>query len=435
MVSRSTSFAVFAALVALPMGRTTAQTYRFDGVADMDPQPVDTTDWFTSKNWGEAFGGTLLDPISPEIPDSGVRVEIQTSTFGVNAPEIHVGDALAQQVRIGREGGAGLLTMTGGTLTLNDATASNRFRVGSHDPENPSDPLETRNPGTFDMTGGTLTAPSLWVGSGSHGEMNFSGGTIVVNENLYMDWSFDANSILNVTGGTINVSGVMRMYRDSTFNFNGGELSITGTIELGSIDEEHPTPQTPNVSVTISDGIIVAGSSLRANGSVKLNGGILRAGSFQEFFSTAGSFKLNDGGTLQLRTSSESVAQVHTLISNGFIGTDSPQGTGAFQISVVNIAGTDFTQITLPDTGIDGDFDLDDDVDGVDFLIWQRGDRDATEYANWKANFGTANAVAGATGVPEPSSMIVALGLVLALRALPKTSKSCRYVEPTSGTW
>jgi hypothetical protein len=415
MRRRTSYFAAAAFLLTLPTARSYAQTetYRFDGVADSDPQPADTTDWFISQNWGE--GG--FDPIEPLIPDLDTRVEIQTSTLGVNAPEIRAGEAKAHQVRIGRTGGVGLMKMTGGSLELKQVVGfGNRFRVGSDDPEDPGLPVEQRNSGTFNMSGGTLTVPSLWIGSGSHGEMNLSGGTVAVRENLYMDWSFDAHSVLNMTGGTVNIAGVLRMFRNSTINLDGGDLHITGTAELGTTDEVQT--QTPDISMTITDGLMEAGGFLKVNGSVVLDGGILRAANFQEALST-GTVEVNEGGVLQLRNSQESVAAVMSLVSGGFITTSSPLGTSALQISVVNVAGTDFTQVTLPESGLQGDFDMDNDVDGQDFLVWQRqlgGNLDASDLADWKAGFGTMNQVAPLTQTPEPSSALLGLsaGAVLA---------------------
>jgi hypothetical protein len=91
-----------------------------------------------------------------------------------------------------------------------------------------------------------------------------------------------------------------------------------------------------------------------------------------------------------------------------------------FPLSSETLAGN--TQ--LPNTGLGlvagpgtgptakpGDFDLDGDVDGRDFLVWQRGGspnpRSAADLALWKTNFGTAVAAAGA--VPEPGSLVLAL--------------------------
>jgi hypothetical protein len=64
-----------------------------------------------------------------------------------------------------------------------------------------------------------------------------------------------------------------------------------------------------------------------------------------------------------------------------------------------------------------GDFDGDGDVDGRDFLRWQRGQSpsplSAGDLAQWKANYG-AGPLAAITSVPEPSSvLLIACGLVL----------------------
>lgn len=59
-----------------------------------------------------------------------------------------------------------------------------------------------------------------------------------------------------------------------------------------------------------------------------------------------------------------------------------------------------------------GDFDVDGDVDGADFLKWQRGESpnggDALELADWTSNFGATGLVSAASaGVPEPSTFVL----------------------------
>lgn len=67
--------------------------------------------------------------------------------------------------------------------------------------------------------------------------------------------------------------------------------------------------------------------------------------------------------------------------------------------------------------GDPGDFDGDSDVDGNDFLVWQRGGSPSplspADLATWKANFG-ASAVASAAAVPEPTSIGLACSAIVA---------------------
>jgi len=58
-------------------------------------------------------------------------------------------------------------------------------------------------------------------------------------------------------------------------------------------------------------------------------------------------------------------------------------------------------------SGTPGDFDADGDVDGNDFLTWQRTQGDASSLSDWETNFGTTSALSAAT-VPEPGSLLLA---------------------------
>jgi hypothetical protein len=72
--------------------------------------------------------------------------------------------------------------------------------------------------------------------------------------------------------------------------------------------------------------------------------------------------------------------------------------------------------------GNPGDFDGDGDVDGQDFLCWQRGDSlhpfDAADLADWRAYFGVGQISSGASSstIPEPAAWILlALGTTAAM--------------------
>lgn len=70
----------------------------------------------------------------------------------------------------------------------------------------------------------------------------------------------------------------------------------------------------------------------------------------------------------------------------------------------------DFDYSLVVAEGIPGDFDGDFDVDGRDFLIWQRGESttgplDAGDLEAWQLNYGTTGALSATTAVPEPASI------------------------------
>lgn len=81
--------------------------------------------------------------------------------------------------------------------------------------------------------------------------------------------------------------------------------------------------------------------------------------------------------------------------------------------------------------GAPGDFDVDGDVDGNDFLVWQRGETtpplDPGLLAAWKANFGSGGGgvvVAGA--VPEPASGLLLLSALIGIFATSRSALRLR---------
>jgi hypothetical protein len=79
-------------------------------------------------------------------------------------------------------------------------------------------------------------------------------------------------------------------------------------------------------------------------------------------------------------------------------------------------------RFTTPAAGAPGDFDGDDDVDGRDFLAWQRGGSptalSAGDLADWQNNYGeTPGLQASISAVPEPTSaiLVVVMGAAVAL--------------------
>jgi hypothetical protein len=103
------------------------------------------------------------------------------------------------------------------------------------------------------------------------------------------------------------------------------------------------------------------------------------------------------------------------LQANGLSGLDGAVFSDFF--TTMGTLGSDNYKLTSKLTsGTPGDFDVDGDVDGADFLRWQRGGSpnplSAGDLATWKANFGASATVAASAAVgavPEPSALFSAM--------------------------
>lgn len=66
-----------------------------------------------------------------------------------------------------------------------------------------------------------------------------------------------------------------------------------------------------------------------------------------------------------------------------------------------------------------GDFNGDGEIDGRDFLMWQRGESydplSNTDLAIWQAQYGTPPLTANSTAVPEPATLALCLALALSI--------------------
>lgn len=83
----------------------------------------------------------------------------------------------------------------------------------------------------------------------------------------------------------------------------------------------------------------------------------------------------------------------------------SPAGVQLYQFSLLLEA------VIVDPPNHPGDFDGDDDVDGRDFLVWQRGELtnpfSPLELADWHTNFGWVEGLTASHPVPEPMSLIL----------------------------
>jgi len=362
----------------------------------------------------------------------------------------------APSVIVGREiGSNGQYNIAGGSLAVAD-----ELQVGGS------------GTGTFDQTGlgSQVSAPSVIVGreSGSNGQYNIAAGSLAVTDELQVGSS--GIGAFNQTGGAVTVgridlggdqfiagvagSGVYQMSAgtlDTTAGFwqdaiapqpgGTGELDLAGTasaitdfLTVGDNLYAYPTVNPggqgtlsltgPNVSLTtlglwvgptgtLEFNAVLGISTILNNDSTHLMGGAL----------VLDLSNLSDNEHLVLIENTGLTGLVNGIFSGLPEGTSflDSSGTRRVTITYAGVAGLDgigndilLTNIVEEVPLLDGDFDGDGDVDGLDFLKWQRGKLasplSASDLADWEMNFGTATPLSAAsTVVPEPSTGMLLL--------------------------
>jgi hypothetical protein len=234
---------------------------------------------------------------------------------------------------------------------------------------------------------------------------------------------FDGHMFISTGSGNASVTSSVAEVNQVT----GAAMYLTGVPAPSGIDvyqfymADLSTTETGIDTLYVADTQSAAAGGLRkyslVSGAWVANGGVIGA--------PLGQFR---GLTGEVSGSSVNLYGVNSGGLYAFV--DSSGHNGAFNGTASLLAsapantlfkGVDFTPVA-PSTGPDGDLDGDDDTDGNDFLLWQRGQSpnplSAGDLADWEAGFGTATVAA--RPVPEPSAValvgLAAAGLMLASR-------------------
>jgi len=302
--------------------------------------------------------------------------------------------------------------------------------------------------------GATLTGGGTVTLSGSNARINDVGGGVetltIANQTIQGEGNIGVNTIdvINTAAGTIlaNVplgtltidtasvnfanDGALRVANDSTLNVVGdligsatAALSGNGTIVATGGDIDHAGQISPGAS----PGTLVLDANLVLQSTSSLLIEIAGTTPSTDFdvldiadaASLAGTLDIDLLGFLPSATDTFNILTAST-VSGVFSNAASTVITSEGHMFDVTYTGT---LVSLSNFVLAGDFDTDGDVDGFDFLEWQRGfgtDFDADDLADWEANFGTTAgsplAASSTTTVPEPGSLaLLAIGSVLLL--------------------
>ncbi len=250
--------------------------------------------------------------------------------------------------------------------------------------------------------------------SGQTAALDISGGWLDVADSLEIA-SLGADGAVNLSGGKLSTKTLLKG-TGGTFNFTGGTLSAE---TVGFDLENNGGTLAPGDSPGLT---MISGNYTQNSGSLAIEIGGTDPGVTFDRVEVAGFADLM--GTLDV-----------TLV-NGFTPTLGDNFGFLFASSGFN---TDFSSIDLPDIshlgldwqlnpggstlflevvagGLPGDFDNDGDVDGRDFLLWQRNPTIGA-LADWQANYDTGNLQANSFAVPEPTTGVTAI-IVSALIAI-----------------
>ena len=287
------------------------------------------------------------------------------------------GNALSQQV--GSLSGAGLVTTTndsgsaGATLTLAGESGTTDFAgqitttIGLNKTGASTQILSGNNTytGTTTVTGGTLLVNGDHTGGGDY---MVAGGT------LGGSGSVDA-SIMVESGGSVAPGNSAGMLTVDEIAFMTGS---TFEIEIGGL-----------TAGTEYDLLLASSTALGGDLAVSL----LDLGS--------GEF-VPDAASIFSILASTSLSGEFDNVANGE-RIDTAGGEGSFLVTYTGsmVQLSDFQLASLP-----GDFDLDGDVDGSDFLAWQRQGLGQEALEQWQHAYAGNSGIGATQSVPEPTILV-----------------------------
>jgi hypothetical protein len=256
----------------------------------------------------------------------------------------------------------------------------------------------------------------LATNAGDNATLNVTGGWIKV-EDAEHGLSDGATVIgdSNTASATLNLSGG-RLVTKSLLKGDGGTLNFTGGVLTAEVVGFDLLNQGGMIAPGEGMGaMLVMGDLMMENGVIEIEIAGNQLGQYDALLVDG---QLNAGGTMEI------LLEDYVPVSGdefSIFGFGSAVGDFSYVLptlseglfwdtSQVLTTGVLSVYADLPPTG---DFDNDGDVDGVDFLIWQRGESpnpfSPGDLAAWQQNYGNGP-LSQATAVPEPGALLVMVG-------------------------
>ncbi len=262
---------------------------------------------------------------------------------------------------------------------------------------------------------------------------------------------FKPSGSLNVTSTSTNLSlgtgfsktavasqGLGVMGEDLTFNY----YSVGGDVTLGQV-EYFGTQFLNDIALIVNTNSGLATLKNDTLQSIAIDGytlvsstGALNGASWTGLGATFANWTKSPASSATALTETNATApttltagQSVSLGSIGDFSTEAAQAGLAMKFLIGSENSFRFATIQfVSDASQPGDFDGDGDVDGRDFLRWQRGQSQsplsASDLAAWQANYGSGGSLSAVTAVPEPGTLGLALVGVTAFLARRRYSRT-----------
>lgn len=246
------------------------------------------------------------------------------------------------------------------------------------------------------------------ISNAATGRIVVSGGAgVTFYDDIVQNGTFQVSKV----GSTTSVAVILGAFSGAGGSTGGGDIFFEGDLRPGN------SPATVTFANNVGFG---SGATL----SIELGGEA--PGSFYDQVHVTGALAL--GGALAVNLVDAGAGLFEPAAGDSFDILDWGSLSGSFaSIQLPTLASfLQWDSSQLYTTGVlrvvssySADFDLDGDIDGDDFLRWQRGGSpnplSASDLAAWRATFGTPPLRAASTAVPEPATFAMcAAGLAFA---------------------
>lgn len=259
-------------------------------------------------------------------------------------------------------------------------------------------------------THGIRLAPGGSAGSGKSGYIGIHNDDI---PGRIRAWNFNVAAHMDATFGTTNSSGTVEFFANSD---GTRPVQVMNNLTINNETHAMGGKRSAVLKLSLDEAPTLLG------GGVPINMGLFDVqGLINGVGATFYSDTIDNLGTAYSEGSTIS-ATIGSNIYNWTISYTGNIDWSNADDSVINSitgagTGNDVVLVGLSSVinGIPGDFDGDGDVDGRDFLFWQR-DPGVGNLSDWQTAYDTGPLVA-ITAVPEPSSVVFGIALLITILA------------------